>query len=301
MLGTTPPDVVVSDQHFPFENKRCIQLSRQFARDVQPGRLHLLGDILDNYSISRFSRDPTRKIRLQGEIDAACRYLEDCRDDVPNADIIYSEGNHENRLTRYLHSEAKELADLRALQFEKLMGFDKLNIRYYPACKPYKIGHLLFTHGEIVRKHSGMSACAHMEKYGCSVIHGHTHRMGSHYRTTRSDTHGGWENGCLCAEPGYMNSPNWQRGFSVINWDGPKFHVEQVPIIRNKYVYRGREHGIASPDQTNGRYLTRKTATRLPSRDQKDDSAGRKGKRLRPNGQRRKPPLRHSAGAVKKR
>jgi predicted phosphodiesterase len=275
MLGTTQPDIVVSDQHFPFENKVCIKLSRQFTRDIQPGRLHLLGDILDNYSISRFSRDPTRKIRLQGEIDSAAQYLEDCRDDAPDADLIYSEGNHENRLTRYLHSEAKELADLRALELPSLLGLKALNIRYQPASKPYKIGHLLFTHGDIVRKHSGMSACAHLEKYGCSVIHGHTHRMGSYFRTTRASIHGGFENGCLCAPPTYMSEPNWQRGFSVIHWDGPKFHVEQVPIIRNKYVYQGREYGIATADQTNGRYLVRKT-NGLSKVDTRDSSQAEK-------------------------
>lgn len=306
MLGTTAPHVVNSDQHFPFEQKVCIKLSRQFIRDLQPGAVHLLGDIIDFYTISRFSRDPNRRLTLQGEIDSASAYCEGVRDDAPKADIFYSEGNHENRLTRYLHSEAKELASLSCLNLPSLLGLDRLGIKYVEANKPYKIGHLLYTHGEIVRKHSGMTASAHIDKYGCSVIHGHTHRLGSYYRTTMSDTHGGWENGCLCAPPTYMNSPNWQRGFSVVWYDGPKFHVEQVPIIRNKYVYQGRAYGIATPDQSNGRYLTRKTAARLPGRDQAGVDAGREpgrpqGKRLRPHGKANRPKakVRYSPGKVK--
>lgn len=270
------PDVVINDAHYPYQMKSCIKLVRQFIRDVQPKRVHLLGDIVDFYAISRFDRDPNRRETLQDEIDGASGFCEDVREDAPDAELIYSEGNHENRLTRYLHSKAPELASLRSLKFPALMRFDELGIKYHEATKPYKIGHLLFTHGEIVRKHSGMTASAHVDKYGCSVIHGHTHRLGSYYRTNMTDTHGGWESGCLCAPPHYMNSPNWQRGFSVVWFDGPKFHVEQVPIIRNKYIYHGKQYGMSQNDARNSPAAAQGAATGIPSkRENPKAKAGR--------------------------
>jgi hypothetical protein len=144
-------------------------------------------------------------------------------------------------LRRYLWSNARELSCLRSLTFENLFRLKKLRIEFADEQNPYQCGNLLFTHGSIVRKWAAYTAKAHYEKYGCCVIHGHTHRMGSFYHRTFIDTYGAWENGCLCTlNPEYAVCPDWQQGFSVVWFTGDRFHVQQVPIIDGQFVYHGK-------------------------------------------------------------
>ena len=106
------------------------------------------------------------------------------------------------------------------------------------------IGHLMFTHGEIASRWSGMSAKRHYEKYGCCVIHGHTHRLGTFYHTNISNTFAAFENGCLSTlTPDYITAPDWQNGFSVLHHSNNYFHVDQIAIVRGQYCYGGKIYG----------------------------------------------------------
>lgn len=145
-----------------------------------------------------------------------------------------------SRLNRFLWSRAAELSNLQNMRFESLVKLDQFKIKWVTARNPYKVGKLLFTHGDLVRKWSGATARGHYEKYGCSVIHGHTHRAGSFYHSTMSGTYGAWENGCLCSlKPEYMIGPDWQNAWSVVWFAGAYFHVEQVIVAKKQYVYHG--------------------------------------------------------------
>lgn len=150
--------VVLNDLHIPFENKTAVKMAVNFIREQKPGTIHLLGDCCDMWSISRFDKDPMRRLNLQEELDAVRDWLAELRDAAPKARIIFSEGNHEYRLRKYLMSEAKALAGLRSLALESLLDFDNLKIRFQPSDRPYRFGHLLFTHGQFVSKWSASSA-----------------------------------------------------------------------------------------------------------------------------------------------
>lgn len=231
--------LVLSDQHIPYQDRGVESLTLDFIREHKPDAIHLLGDVLDFYTLSRFDKDPARSGQLQDDLDQGCDYINRIRRHT-RAPLIWSEGNHENRLRRYLWGTAPALAGLRSLRFEDLLRLAEFKINWAPAMKPYKVGKLLFTHGELVRKWSGMTAKGHYEKYGCSVIHGHTHRLGSFYHSTYENSHGAWENGCLCElSPEYMVSPDWQNGWSVVWFYGDYFHVEQVCVSGGQYVYHG--------------------------------------------------------------
>jgi len=236
--------VVISDVHIPFQDKTVCRMALNFISEHRPAAIHLLGDISDFYSISRFVKDPSRKEDLQDDLDQTKVFLAEVRDAAPSARLIYSEGNHEFRLRKYLASEAKALALLRDLRLEHLLSFDQLRIRFQPHDQPYRIGSLLFTHGSLIRKWSGDSARAHYEKYGTCVIHGHTHRLGAFYHRDVNDIHAGWENGCLCSlNPDYATAPDWQHGWSVVWTYGDYFHVEQIAIVKGRYNYHGKIYG----------------------------------------------------------
>jgi UDP-2,3-diacylglucosamine pyrophosphatase LpxH len=231
---------VVNDQHFPFQDPIAIGLSTDFIRVHKPEVIHVLGDLLDFYCLSRFDKDPNRKGCLQGEIDEAKDYLAELRKACPRATIKYSLGNHENRLQKYIWQNSEELASLRSLSLPHLLELEKLKISCHDDLHPYHEGPLLFVHGSIARKHSGYSAKAHYDRFGCPVIHGHTHRLGSYYHRVWDTQHGAWENGCLCSlDPHYLLKPDWQQGFSAIYFEGNHFTVNSVPIINGTYVWFG--------------------------------------------------------------
>lgn len=244
MKKNSKTSIVLNDAHVPFHSAVATKLVFDFIRDFKPGTIHLLGDCCDNNSISKFDKDPARKLNLQDELDCVRDWLRELRDASPKSRIIYSEGNHEYRLKKYLMSEAKALAGLRALTLDKLLDFDSLKIRFQPQDRPYRIGHLLFTHGEFVSRWSAMSAKRHFERYGCCTIHGHTHRLGAFYHTSLNDTFVAFENGCLSTlTPDYMTAPDWQNGFSVIHHSNQFFNVEQVSIIHGRFTFRGKSYG----------------------------------------------------------
>jgi hypothetical protein len=46
----------------------------------------------------------------------------------------------------------------------------------------------------------------------------------------------------MCSlDPDWITNPNWQQGFSIITFeDGGRYFVEQIPVMKNKFIYGGR-------------------------------------------------------------
>jgi len=239
--------MVMGDHHFPFEDKAAVRITNHVLKDLQPETIYLIGDLADFYQCSTFDKDPRRIGNLQQDLDKVISYLGNVRKLAPSADIHYSEGNHETRLTRNLKKNP-ELYGLRALTIPALLEFDKNEIKYHPKEKPIVKNNFMITHGDIVRKHSAYTARGMIDKKGISGISGHTHRLGSHFLTNYSGPHAWYENGSLC-DPSqeYMSGkPNWQHGFSLIYFKkgSKRFHVEQIPISSGKCLVNGAEYTI---------------------------------------------------------
>ena len=198
--------------------------------------------MVDFYNISNFNKNPNRKFTLQDELDQVTEYLFDLRHNLPNTRIIYYEGNHENRLQKYLWGKSPELGTLRALKLQELLQFKELHIDYFDYNTYNKIGHLVFFHGDVISRHSGHTAKRMLEKVGCSIIHGHSHRGSTIYVNSFGSSHIGVENFCLCdLNPEYMRGrPNWGHGFSTVDFIDDKFFITQVPIIDHQYIWNGK-------------------------------------------------------------
>jgi len=237
--------VNLGDTHGVFVDQPTWATVLDFIRDFKPDQINLLGDIADFYDISRFDKNPNRRVVLAKEIEFTRDVvLAELRRAAPKARIIWVEGNHENRLQRYLWSRAPEIASLPGLDMRQLFRLPELRIQYTQ--KAIEVGDVNLTHGHMVRKHSGQTAKAMMDEWGKSVVHNHTHRLGAVYKTDRGGSYLAFENGCLCSmTPEYIPGvPNWQHGFSV-GWVLPtgRFHFEQITIVDGKFVYGGKFYG----------------------------------------------------------
>ena len=230
----------VNDAHCPFQDDATLDLIISFASGLQPDYINFKGDWADWYQISKFNKDPKRITHLQDDLDIAKDRLKRFRDACPDSKLIYELGNHDDRLRKYLWMKAPELSSLRGTDIRELLGFGELEIDCIPSeCLLEINGIFQSEHGEVVSKHSGWTAKAMFEKRGGSGICGHSHRGGSYFKHD-SDYFGWWENFCTCTlNPQWTKNPNWMQGFSLVHFIEKRFYVEQIPIIKHKFVYAG--------------------------------------------------------------
>ena len=197
--------------------------------------------MLDFYSLSKFNKDPRRALDIQKDLDKLHKLFKLLREILPNAKIFYIKGNHEARLKTYKWSKAPELAYLRCLTPEALLGLDEFDIKWVD--KYWKFGKLYFMHGSKLSKHSGASAQKNRDDYGTNCIVGHSHRTGKSNLTNLGGNFGGWESGCLCdLNPEYMSGmANWQQGFCVVTDYRKKiFYVNNIDIVRGSFIFQNK-------------------------------------------------------------
>ncbi|HMA77826.1 MAG TPA: metallophosphoesterase family protein, partial [Candidatus Paceibacterota bacterium] len=230
-----------NDIHCPFHDIKAVDMLIDFIRREKPDRIILAGDIIDFYAISRFNKDPKRRGGLRKEIYATRELLYCIRKAAPQAEIDYTKGNHEDRLRRYLWSDASELEGLDGLTVQDQLCVDKFDINYHE--DGVEEGKLFVYHGSVVHKHAGYSARAEFEKNGRSGMSGHTHRDGKYTQRTRGGHFVWFENFCLCdLDAEYIDGvANWSQGWSVITSINGRQYVEQIPVINHRYIYKGKE------------------------------------------------------------
>lgn len=248
--------VFIPDIHWPYEDKAAEKAVMSYIRKVKPDRTIQLGDASDFESLSRFRKNlpPSKQRHLKEEISYARARWEEWSE-LPTQ-LQWIAGNHEERLRRYAEDGAPELFELFDEDFDypTLMGFDRLGIgvlgrRYGDGAWVGTKGGLWVTHGDYARKHSGTSPRAHVEVFGASVIHGHTHRLGEYYHSKIHDSplHG-IECGTLADRwqvPRGSHVVDWQTGFAE-GWfarKSPRFQVDTVAIVDGKFVRGGVEYG----------------------------------------------------------
>jgi UDP-2,3-diacylglucosamine pyrophosphatase LpxH len=237
-------DIVAGDFHIPYYDKKSLTLFLFFLKHIEPDRIFLNGDIIDCYNISNYEKDPKRIKRFKDEIDKTKKLLTIIRRMSPNSEIIYIYGNHEDRLRRYKWKFIPELADLKQFNLEELLELKKFGIKpVYSEQKEtyYDTGNgLLIGHFNMVRKFSGYTAKGLMDKYGISLIQGHTHRLGSSIKRSHNNLIESYEGGCLCSfDVSYALHTDWQHGFCLINWDENDFYIQQILIKNGSFVYDG--------------------------------------------------------------
>lgn len=224
--------VVLSDIHFPYHDSKALKAVYKFLEQTPVDTIILNGDILDFYDVSSFDKDPARINSLQKELDLANKFFYKLRSLSSSSRIIFVKGNHEDRLERYLKKHP-ELYSLEALKLPNLLNLDNYCIEYKD--KGFKLGSLKIIHGTIVRKFSGYTARAEMEKNDCSGISGHTHRLAVYYKRTPSRDLMWAESGCLCdLNPEYVDCPSWTQGFLYGIIERDSFSIAPIPIVKGK-------------------------------------------------------------------
>jgi len=238
--------VVISDVHIPFHNQSYVNTFFNFCKDLKPDYIHILGDLCDAYPLSKFLKNPERLLSFPQELYLARRFIHHLRKLHPKSKIFFSEGNHEERLKKFIWNKVPELSQMSELSWTTLLDLDKHKVKLFPYNKPYEIINgdypIVFSHGHDLRKYPGMSARTQAEKFGKTIVVGHSHCMSVQPVSFVNQQIYGIENGCLAdiTQLEYTTYVQWQFGWTVL-WHWKKgVEVEQIYLTDHGYCYRGK-------------------------------------------------------------
>jgi hypothetical protein len=250
--------VVFTDTHVPYHDQAALEVIYSIIRDVQPRVIVHLGDLLDAYTISRYTKDRGHVHNLQDEIDQARVILHQVSQLAPEAEKWLLEGNHEARLDELLNTlpgTHKELGTLRkireALTWPELLDLKDIGWAFVPAKGQASVEILpkiITKHGTRVSKWSAATAKAEWERYGKSGVSGHVHRAGQFITSDYNGNHSWTEAGCTCLlKPGYMEDPNWAHACVLYHFtpDGTRFHSELIYIQDGRCMVGRTEYRAA--------------------------------------------------------
>jgi UDP-2,3-diacylglucosamine pyrophosphatase LpxH len=228
--------VGLPDSHGHHIDWEAAEAALAFVRFYKPGIIYMLGDHVDFAALSRFVASPAERASLMVDVNAAQAFLAKVRKSAPKAEILYLKGNHEARMQKFLWTRAAELEGVAGLRVPQLLKLSDYGIAWEETGAHMATPKLLVKHGDIVRSRSGVSANAEMDRNGCAVVHGHTHRACVTFKRIRTGMMAGVESGCLCKyDPGYMGSQtaDWAQAVSygAIDLRGSGYSASVAPIV----------------------------------------------------------------------
>lgn len=235
--------LVINDTQRPFHDPLTLEAIERFWDDLKPDYEIYNGDIADFYDISSFDRNPTRRFNLQDELDECKGWLRHRAERNPKARRIFIEGNHEDRLRRWLWKYGKDLAQLRALDVPKLLGFEELGIEGLKYMSVIDFLGYRIEHG--YKASASKAYPINVSRYmaiatGSSGLCGHTHRFSMYAWSDASGSHSYIENGCLSRfDLEYAPFPNWQQAFTYGVVAKGKVHLVPVQIYADGFRAEG--------------------------------------------------------------
>lgn len=182
------------------------------------------------------------------DISEANDFLDKVQKACPKASFDYLEGNHEYHVERWA---CENLSERDAKKFVGDMGphaklqLKKRGFKFFRQMECYeglsipntiKRGHCYFTHGHSAAK---FATSVHLDNFGASIVHGHTHRAQSIIkRTVVSGAIGAWCPGTLAKlQPTYQHTrpSGWTHGYAL-QFENPSglFQHVNVTIVKGK-------------------------------------------------------------------
>jgi predicted phosphodiesterase len=230
---------VISDVHVPSHDKYATEAALRYMKGIGIDTLLINGDFMDFYQISDHDKDKTRSITFGDELEEGRLILSQIRAYLgPHVDIVYQEGNHEERYKRFL-PQAMAGDKVRGSSVREQLDLDKYDVTWVGDRRGIECGKLTIYHGHEMRA-SGVNAARNLiNRMMDNVLIGHLHRPQSVQRPRlKGDSIGAWVSGCLCdLRPHYFPINEWQHAFNIVHVeDNGIFRVESKLILNGKVL-----------------------------------------------------------------
>lgn len=230
--------LVLADIHIPFHDEIALQSIYGFIKQNQINTVILLGDLIDNYQLSRFSKNPAER-DFRTQMIMVKQFLSNLRTLLPDATIIYKQGNHEVRLKKYIWDSASKLSNLLDDLYYQKLGLKQLNIQYL--IKPFKIGKLWFLHGhQTVAKTVNPEMVTNMiyRFVNDNFMVGHFHRVQQNqFKRINGQVFFGASVGYLAKDLQYAGINKWVQGFAYVQFDENGNFKNNLYKIVNGAIY----------------------------------------------------------------
>lgn len=227
--------LVLCDTHIPYHDVKTITAAVTEAKSRGVAGVLLNGDIIDCGAVSHHAKDIAAE-RFGDEIRAGEQFIAWLRAQLPKSRIIYKEGNHENRLPRYICCQAPELISLHALQLSVLLNLENYGVEWVADKRPVMLGRLPVLHGHEFGGGSGGVNPARwlFLRATSTALCGHFHRTSQYdERALDGRLHGTWSVGCGChLHPRWMPLNKWGHGFAFVEiYSGDHFTVTNKRLL----------------------------------------------------------------------
>lgn len=207
--------VCIPDIHIPTHDPVALEWALRLIRELDPGRVILLGDVLDLDALSRFQKTRRREAGLIDELDEVREWIGYVERQWRKREVTYLYGNHEVRLESYLLRNAPELAELPELSLRALLCVPD---RWTTV--PYK--HHVIEQGVLVehgvRFAHGLCQ-SNLNRLGMSSVCGHSHRAAMAHRSRPDGSViTAVESGCLSKLSAcYAPLTDWVQACTIID------------------------------------------------------------------------------------
>ena len=240
--------VIASDAHYwPERISAAHRALVRFCKEYQPKAVIMNGDVFDGASISRhppigWEQSPT----VEEELGAAGERLAEIFDAAPNAEKVWTLGNHDARFETRLATVAPQYAGVKGVHLKD----------HFAEWKPCWS---IWINDEVVVKHrfkGGIHATHNNTLWaGKTMVTGHLHSLKvtpfSDYNGTRWGVDTGTLAGIDPMGPQFAdyledNPVNWRSGFAVLTFHhGRLLWPELVHVISATEVeFRGKVHEV---------------------------------------------------------
>lgn len=246
MKKPTKNVLVIPDLQVPYEDRRSLKAVEAMMADHPWDEIIQIGDFMDLDCISTHNTNKLKTIEgktLRKDFDAANSRLDRWQRIGKKAKITILEGNHDERMLRYIDANPQLSG---TMEVPRQLNLAKRGIRWVPYWSEgevYQIGNAYFAHGQYTNEHH---AKKHVSRFGVNIFYGHTHDIQTYSLVLLGEdkTIVGQSLGCLCeyAQQYIKGKPtNWQQAFGAFHFypDG-FFTYNVVRIFRHRFYYEGQ-------------------------------------------------------------
>lgn len=244
--------VVVSDAQIPLHDEALLgTIFGQFVKDFKPKgaeyHLFLNGDILDNFSLSKFLAKVEPQFSLGDELAITRDCLKAWRKHFTHGH--YTFGNHEDRWERYIYENAPAMATILP-SLAEVLELEQLGYDWLPYLKHYDFEGFIITHGDDSTKYA---ASKMLEKYQSSGVSGHANRpqIFSGAAAANGENAAWYIQGMTCRMDigdvikDWKRIQPWAQGFLIGEVQGGVLYCENVIVHHGRFRANFKVYSIA--------------------------------------------------------
>lgn len=248
--------LILPDIQYPYHDALMLKKLISVAKEIQPDAILQIGDAIDFPQVSQWNKGRAGEFTndLQEHVDGFRNdVLIPVRESVPNAEIVWVEGNHDLRVQDFVKKYAAPLGVLRALELPNLFELEDLDITYLRG--PHRIAANTYAvHGHESGGYAASPSAwdlKFMKRYGSdkNFVFGHTHQP---FIISRAFGYEGRVSPRFTMNVGSIMDPvkatyvkdgavSWVMSFGLIRDDGKRVYPELILATDRGFYFEGRK------------------------------------------------------------